>query len=488
MISDDWAVRVNSLGIKFFLRGKDGGGLRKEEFWALREVNFEVKKGEVFGIIGSNGSGKSTLLKIIAGIYPATEGRAEVRGKIAPFIELGAAFNPELTGAENIYLAGSIYRVPKRTIREKFDQIVEFSGLRKFIHTPVKNYSSGMFIRLAFSIIIFFEPDVVLIDEIFAVGDRVFQEKSMEKILSFREKGASMLIVSHDMGLIKQLCNRVAVLSRGRLAFLGRPEEAINFYLDLIKKGEGLENLGTQTFSPEQLVLNDARRWGNRQVEITRVEFVDEAGRPREVFRTGDYFEARISYINHGVDDCPVFGVAIYTIYRLLLYGPNTLENLGTQTFSSAASYSGQRHKESEKKSFFGPRSEQDKLFTEEPAPCESWGEREKDSKEIQGEFHGAARADGRPREPGFMADREGVEGIDFHRQMKLPRRGKVRFIIDSLPLLEGDYLFSASVYDSSLTIAYDHHEMMYFFRVKSPGISAFGAVRLESRWLISAD
>ncbi|MCX7973243.1 MAG: ABC transporter ATP-binding protein, partial [Candidatus Aminicenantes bacterium] len=216
MSGEDWAIKVNSLGIRFFLPGKDGAVKKREEFWALKEISFEVKKGEVFGLIGSNGSGKSTLLKIIAGIYPATEGRAEVKGKLAPLIELGAAFNPELTGAENIYLAGSIYRVPRKVIREKFDQIVDFSGLRKFIHTPVKNYSSGMFLRLAFSIIIFFEPDVVLIDEILAVGDRVFQEKSMEKILSFRERGAAMMIVSHDLSLIKQLCHRVAVLSRGR--------------------------------------------------------------------------------------------------------------------------------------------------------------------------------------------------------------------------------------------------------------------------------
>lgn len=438
MIIEDWAVKASSLGIRFYLRGEDGIKSKKEEFWALRDVDFEVKKGEVFGIIGSNGSGKSTLLKIIAGIYPATEGKAEVKGKVAPLIELGAAFNPELTGAENIYLAGSIYRIPRKVIREKFDQIVEFSGLRKFIHTPVKNYSSGMFIRLAFSIIIFFEPDVVLIDEIFAVGDRVFQEKSMEKILSFKDRGASLLIVSHDMNLIKQLCHRVGVLSRGKMVFLGQPEEAVNFYLDLIKKGEGLEGIVRAPGETlEQVLASDARRWGNKQIEITRVEFVDEAGQPKEVFRTGDYFEARISYVNHGVEDQPVFGVAIYTIYRLLLYGPNTLDQkLGTQTFFANS-------------------------------------------------FDQAARM-GRETLPERTNKEEKIKELDFPGQQKLPSRGTVRFIIDSLPLLEGDYLFSASIYDSSLTIAYDHHEMMYYFRVKSPGIAAFGAVRLEGRWLLS--
>lgn len=437
-LGDTWSVKVSSLGIRFLLTSKKGRR-KREEFWALRDISFEVERGEVFGIIGSNGSGKSTLLKIIAGIYPATRGKVEVKGTIAPLIELGASFNPELSGAENIYLAGSIYRIPKKVIQERFDQIVEFSGLRKFIYTPVKNYSSGMFIRLAFSIIIFFEPDVLLIDEIFAVGDRVFQQKSFEKILSFREKGASLLIVSHDMNLIKQLCQRVAVLSRGRLSFLGKPEEAVNHYLDLIKKGEGLEEAAPIAPASEESFHADARRWGNRQVEITRVEFVDEAGRPKEVFRTGDYFEARISFINHGVEEIPVFGVAIYTIYRLLIYGPNTLDQkLGTHTF-------------------FPGSEEKPGLFRDPQLGTNT--------------FY--------PQLP---------EEGDLFGQSQLPPQGTVRFIIDSLPLLKGDYLFSASVYDSTLTTAYDHHEMMYLFRVESPGVADFGTVRLDCRWLLSSE
>lgn len=481
---DDWAVRVNSLGIRFFLPARDGGR-RKEEFWALRDINLEVKKGEVFGIIGSNGSGKSTLLKIIASIYPATTGKAEVRGKVAPLIELGAAFNPELTGAENIYLAGSIYRVPRKVIKEKFESIVEFSGLRKFIHTPIKNYSSGMFIRLAFSVIIFFEPDVVLIDEIFAVGDRVFQQKSLEKILSFREKGATLLIVSHDMNLIKQLCHRVAVLSRGKLSFLGKAEEAVNYYLDLIKKREGLEEMaGPQSLPSEQVLTGEARRWGSREVEILGVEFVDEAGKPKEVFRTGDYFEARINYINHRAEGLPVFGVAIYTIYGLLLYGPNTLEKeLSLEN--------------SEKKGFYPQEvSKERKQRREDKRQSSEEGRKEIEVRE-GGEKEGAREVqEARSVKPGLEKLRtkeplsQEVEGREEKmeerlegKEEKIPRRGYARFIIERLPLLEGDYLFSASVYDATLSVAYDHHEMMYFFRVKSPGISDFGSVRLESRW-----
>ena len=481
---DDWAVRVSSLGIRFFLPARDGGR-RKEEFWALREINFEVKRGEVFGIIGSNGSGKSTLLKIIAGIYPATTGKAEVRGNVAPLIELGAAFNPELTGAENIYLAGSIYRVPRKVIKEKFESIVEFSGLRRFIHTPIKNYSSGMFIRLAFSVIIFFEPDVVLIDEIFAVGDRVFQQKSLEKILSFRERGAALLIVSHDMNLIKQLCHRVAVLSRGKLSFLGKPEEAVNYYLDLIKKREGLEEMaGTQSQPLEQVLTSEARRWGSREVEILRVEFVDEAGRPKEVFHTGDYFEARINYVNHRAEGLPVFGVAIYTIYGLLLYGPNTLEKeLAVETSEKEDFYhqaiSGEIEQAREDSFQSGERIKRE-IETGEGAGKE--GERE--VHEARSEKPGSERLrTEEPSGPEVESREEQMEERLKEREAKIPRRGYARFIIDCLPLLEGDYLFSASVYDATLSVAYDHHEMMYLFRVKSPGISDFGAVRLESRW-----
>ena len=191
------SIKVSSVGIRFKLRQEKQIKLRrdgvknlrsllfqrkKKEFWALKDINFETERGEIFGIIGGNGAGKSTLLKIIARIYPATEGQIQVNGNIAPLIELGAAFNPELTGTENIYLTGSIYKIPRRIIRQNFDRIIDFAGIRKFKDTPLKNYSSGMFIRLAFSIVIFFNPDIALIDEVFFVGDEVFQKKSFEKI------------------------------------------------------------------------------------------------------------------------------------------------------------------------------------------------------------------------------------------------------------------------------------------------------------------
>jgi homopolymeric O-antigen transport system ATP-binding protein len=402
---EDILIRVAAAGIKYFLNTAAGrapagafrsllGGKKRKEFWALRDVSFEIRPGEIFGVIGSNAAGKSTLLKAIAGIIPATEGEISVRGNVAPLIELGAAFNPELTGLENIYLSGSIYRIPRKVIRANLEEIVDFSGLRRFIHTPVKNYSSGMFIRLAFSIVIFFRPDVVLIDEVFSVGDAVFQQRSFEKMLFFKEHGAAIVLVSHDLNLISQICGRVIVLSRGRLSFLGPAEDAINHYLQLIKSREGLEEDARRT--EPRTTAEDSRRWGNRLVEILGVNFVDENGDAKSVFATGDYFEARIAYVSQRAGTRAVFGAALSTIYKMLICGPNTLEG----------------------------------------------------------------------RFPDF-----------------LPAKGTVRFIIPSLPLYAGDYLFSASAYDPSLTVAYDHHEMMYFFRVISRGTRDFGCVRIDSRW-----
>ncbi len=197
------SIKTENLGIRFFLKhehqkGKKGlkifqSRIEKEEFWALRNVNLEAKKGEVLGIIGVNGSGKSTLLKSLAKILPISEGKLWVKGKIAPLIELGAGFNPELTGSENIFLSGTLLGLSNEIIRKNYNKIVDFSGLSKFIDIPLKNYSSGMFIRLAFSIVANLEPDIVLIDEVFSVGDEPFQQKSFEKILQFKEKGSTLL-------------------------------------------------------------------------------------------------------------------------------------------------------------------------------------------------------------------------------------------------------------------------------------------------------
>ncbi len=398
------AVEADSVSIRFMLAqnqqartGRREGRLSwlkrtpKREFWALQDISFAVSRGEILGVIGGNGAGKSTLLKIIAGIFPATTGRVETRGVVAPLLELGAAFNPDLTGLENIFFTGSIYRIPRKTIQENLDNIIDFSGLRRFIHVPVKNYSSGMFMRLAFSLVIFFKPEIVLIDEVFSVGDEVFQQKSFQRILSFRKEGAAIILVTHDLNLITQICDRVLVLSSGESSFLGGAEEAVRHYQRLIKSGEGLEK-NRQESRPE----TKPSRWGSKDVEILSVDFVDDTGKRKEDFLPGDYFEARIHYRSLLKKERPVFGVAVSTIYKLFIYGPNTLE-------------------------------------------------------------------------------------ADLPE--RIPDAGAVRFIIPRLPLMEGDYLFSAAVYDETLAHAYDHHEHMYHFRILPDKRREFGSVRIQSMW-----
>jgi len=485
------AVRADRLGVEFRLNLDGGGGglrlrrdgirafqdlvrrKRKREFWALRDVSFEIKQGEIFGILGGNGAGKSTLLKAMAGIIPPTEGAVECRGTVAPLIELGAAINPELTGAENIFLAGSLYRVPRKEIRAQFGKIVEFAGLRKFINSPVKNYSSGMFVRLAFSSIIFFQPDIVLIDEVFSVGDQVFQQKSFEKILGFKERGATIVIVSHDLQLLGQICERALVLSRGRAAFIGPVEEAIGRYYELVRRGEVLDaderteerekgkDGGTaaaeaiehvESVDEAARLLNSGvavRRWGNRKVEITGVTFVDAQGREKTAFAQGERFEARIAYRSHlGESDPgaageagesrPVFGIAIATPYKMLISGPNTIDADWGDGFAKA----------------------------EGGGPADG-----------RGEF-AETKASGR-------TERENGPGGEKKTSRPFPREGIVRFIVPELPLFGGEYLFSASVYNENLSVAYDHHELQYSFQVVGGRVRDFGLIKIKAEWLL---
>lgn len=203
---------------------------QKEDFWALNGVSFEVKKGEKIGIIGKNGAGKSTLLKVISRITEPTDGRIEFYGKISSMLEVGTGFNAELTGRENIYLNGAILGMTKAEIDEKFDDIVEFSEVGKFIDTPVKRYSSGMFVRLAFAVASNLDPDILLVDEVLAVGDTRFQKKCIDKMKHITESGKTILFVSHQMNTIRQLCDRVIVLKEGRVIYDGDVEDGIRIY------------------------------------------------------------------------------------------------------------------------------------------------------------------------------------------------------------------------------------------------------------------
>lgn len=204
--------------------------IKYEEFWALKDVSFEIEKGEVVGIIGHNGAGKSTLLKVISGILKPTSGELEVNGNIVPMLELGSGFDHDLTGRENIFLNGAILGYTEMYLKEKYDEIVEFSELGKFIDVPIRNYSSGMLMRLAFSIATVVQPEILIVDEILAVGDAAFQEKSKARMLELMGGGTTVLFVSHSLEQIREMCDRVIWLEHGNVQMIGETETVCNSY------------------------------------------------------------------------------------------------------------------------------------------------------------------------------------------------------------------------------------------------------------------
>jgi ABC-2 type transport system ATP-binding protein len=237
----DWAVRVDDVSKKFrlyqernqtlksaILRGKRS---QHEDFWALSNVSFDVIEGHTHGLIGANGSGKSTLLKCLAKIYWPTEGDIEYRGRMASLLEVGSGFHLELSGRENIYLNGSILGMSRKEIERKFDSIVDFSGVEKFLDQPVKNYSSGMYVRLGFSIAINVDPDILVVDEVLSVGDEEFQRKSFDKFKEMKKSGKTVIIVTHAMPVVRELCDEVSWLSQGVLQASGKTDSIVDAYL-----------------------------------------------------------------------------------------------------------------------------------------------------------------------------------------------------------------------------------------------------------------
>ncbi len=248
MDQNKYAIEVENMGIRFnlgtekvddlksFIIKKIKGELKYNEFWALRDVSFKVQKGERVGILGLNGAGKSTLLKIISGVMKPTEGTVSTKGKIAPLLELGAGFDQQYTGRENIYLYGSVLGYSKQFINEKFDEIVEFSELGKFIDVPLKNYSSGMKSRLGFSIATIVSPEILILDEVLSVGDAKFKKKSEAKVKSMFDTGVTVLFVSHSLEQVKRLCNKAILLDKGKMLAYGDVEEIAAIYENEINK------------------------------------------------------------------------------------------------------------------------------------------------------------------------------------------------------------------------------------------------------------
>jgi ABC-type polysaccharide/polyol phosphate transport system ATPase subunit len=288
-----------------------------EEFKALDDVSFEVKKGEFFGIIGRNGSGKSTLLKILAGIYQPDKGKVRVNGMISPFLELGIGFNPELSGRDNVYLNATVLGMTKKQIDEKFDAIVAFSELERFIDQKLKNYSSGMQVRLAFAVSIHANRDILLMDEVLAVGDSNFQAKCLEEFNKYKEIGKTIILVSHDIATVQRYCDRVLLLRNGKKIHVGKSKDVVHEYIK-----ENITDKESSAREEEHNVINKKNQ--EKSAYIHRVEFLNEKGNERGVFETGQDIVARIYYHTNERIERPVFGVAVYNQEGRHLTGPNT--------------------------------------------------------------------------------------------------------------------------------------------------------------------
>lgn len=364
-----------------------------EVFWALKEVSFEIAPGETVGLVGPNGAGKSTILKLIANVLEPTTGQVEVQGRVGALLELGAGFHPDLTGRENIYLNGSILGLSRTEIKRRFESIVAFSGTEQFVDVPVKHYSSGMLVRLGFSIATTLDPDILLIDEVLAVGDQAFQAKCLQRIGEMKRKGTTLFFVSHDVNLVRRLCNRTLWLEKGHIHFQGDTGEVTSSYL----KDISMEQDSNTAFD-EYGMLRANQRLGSGLVEIMDVHFLDAQGHQQTEFRTGEAFVAHITYQAHQRVETPAFGVALHRTDGTHVTGPDTVTT-------------------------------------------------------------------------GFEIDY--IEG-----------NGSIEYIIDHLPLLPGEYQFTATVYDHYSIHPYDHHHRMYSFMVK-PGIvkESEGVVYIPCSW-----
>lgn len=284
-------------------------GAKADGFWALRDINFTIHRGQTVGVIGPNGSGKSSLLSLIARTMVPTEGEVKTEGRISALLELGAGFHPDLSGRENVYLNAAILGIPREDVRRRFDHIVDFAELRDFIDMPVKHYSSGMYVRLAFSVAVEMNPDILLIDEVLAVGDISFQMKCLDRIRQFQKKGKTILFVSHALETVEEFCSDVLLIHEGRMIMKGNPSHVIFAYLKQYMVRIGMLNV---------------EEHGTREVEMRSVRLLDETGAETSTFYTGRAMIVEIGYHTHQRIEKPVFGFNIKTGNGFYVFGSNT--------------------------------------------------------------------------------------------------------------------------------------------------------------------
>ena len=384
------------------IQGRFAGLLRPraqgEEFWALRDVSFSVAKGQSLGLVGHNGAGKSTALKLMTRILEPTSGAVRMRGRVAALLELGSGFHPDLSGRENVFLNGSLLGFSRRDMERKLEEIVDFAEIGDFIDLEVKHYSSGMYTRLGFAVATAVDPDILITDEVLAVGDEAFQRKCMERIYRFRQLGKTIIFVSHALETVRLLCDQAVWLDHGAARAVGPAGEVIDAYLAEINRHEAEARRDAAEESSADQPLDDPRRHGNREAEIVRIQLLDTAGHEQPVFHAGAPVTLRIHYSAHQPIRRPVFGVALYHESGFWLSGPNT-------------------------------------RFDEFEIPL--------------------------------------IAGA-----------GYVDLVIPELPLLDGRYLISASIYDEAILLPYDYHDRMYELVVRSDELrERYGVLSLRAHW-----
>lgn len=318
--------------LSFFKRKSKGFVVGDEpKGFGIEDLTLRIPKGASVGLIGRNGSGKSTFLKLVTGIYKPTSGAVNVKGRVAALIELGAGFHPDFTGRENLMLAGIMHGLTREEILSRFDEIVEFAELEHVIDEPVRTYSSGMFMRLGFSIAIHTDPDILLVDEVLAVGDAGFVAKCKDKISELRKAGKTLVLVTHDLEAVERWCDEVIWLHQGEVKDRGFPRRVIDAYRAFIEKQEQDDILSHESHGHEQnaSVVSDsgvpvAARWGSREIEILSVETLGSDSSEKRVYHSDDAMRVKISYRVHAPQDEVVFGIGLSRVDGLPVFGTNT--------------------------------------------------------------------------------------------------------------------------------------------------------------------
>jgi lipopolysaccharide transport system ATP-binding protein len=334
----DIAIEVVDLSKKFRLHSERRDSLKErfvrgqakksDDFWALRDVSFEVARGTTFGLIGHNGSGKSTLLKMLAGIYRPTSGSITAYGRVSALLELGAGFHGELTGRENVYLNGAILGMSRKQIDAAMERIIDFAGIGEFIDSPVKIYSSGMYVRLGFSIAVTAEPEVLVVDEIIAVGDEEFQRKCFDYLYELRRQGTTIVIVSHSLSLVADLCDQGVWLDRGEMRAHGDIRDVVDSYLHEVNAKEAAADVNVASDG-------DRTHRGSGEIRATRLEYIDHHGEIVPLLKAGEPCSIRMHYDSSADLDDIVFGLGFFHESGVNVAGPNS--GYGDQAFHVSA-------------------------------------------------------------------------------------------------------------------------------------------------------